>query len=210
MCLKCKGAYHVLVDGRWQECECLVQTKKRRALVMAGIPKYMLNFKWSDWQKQYPGPAVLLPTVEAWAKKAATEGVKRALGLCGKGRTGKLTLAYLVVRRCVMAGMAAKIVTVSELIQDRFDTNGDLMREAMAVDLLCVRLGVEEEHKWRIPILEKIHFGRRVDEMATLYTIRHHAGTFEAAYGKVLADSFWQAGRDVVMLDLELGQRIGT
>ena len=207
-CKICKDQHHVYNEktGMYRECECLKNTRHRRNLVNAGIPKYMLNMTWKEWVAQHSCGTDAAKAARVWSRKACSY-IDRGFGLCGSSGSGKLTLAYLMVRECVTAGMTAKVVTISSLVQDRFKED-TLLAEALEADVLCMRLGMEENHKWTESILEKVHFGRKVDHKPTIYTMRSMGENFRAKYGNVLHEVFWQAKRDVVIWDLSDGLQV--
>lgn len=209
-CNECNGTLHILgEDGIWKPCKCLIEKKHRRRLIETGIPRYMVDYEWKQWAQKHVSAKKAAKELRAWQKKVVDGDVKRCMCLYGKASTGKYTLALLVVRDCVQAGLTAKVVTLSELIQDRFSSDPQfLVDKALTVDLLCVRLGMEEEHKWRGSVLEKIHFGRKVEHLPTLYTTRVQSMRFEQQYGKVLHDVFFLAKQDVRVWDLNIGEVI--
>ena len=207
-CTICHDEHHILnpKTGMYRECECLRVKRHRRKLVEAGVPKYMLNMTWKEWKDSHPGSALAADNARAWAQKAHSH-VNRCFGLCGSSGSGKLTLAYLMVRECVTAKMSAKVVTISELVQDRWKDD-TLITEALDADVLCMRLGMEESHKWTTSFLERVHFGRKVDHKPTIYTMRSQGEIFGEKYGDVLYKVFWTAKRDVEIWDLSDGLQV--
>ena len=208
----CNGRKHVPVgDGTWAPCKCLQAEKRKREYEKAGIPKYMFNMKWDDWYEKHSNAKPLQNRINKWSAKVMQGGAKRFACAAGGAGSGKLTLAYLLVRQCIQSGMTAKVVTLTDLLEDRFaedDAKKYVMDQALSVDFLCVRLGVEEAHKWRASTLERVHFGRKVEGKPTFYTTRYVAGAFEGAYGNVLMGSFWQPKGDVIVWDLSKGRVI--
>jgi hypothetical protein len=206
-CAKCGGSRHRKNSkGLYEPCSCLKRIKRFRALKDAGIPKYMWDVRWEKWLSQNPQAAEVGNGLREWLAGVLSGKMKRAACVAGKSGVGKLTLAYLVIRECVFKGMSARILTLSDLIKDRFEEDV-LIDIALNADALCVRLGAaEEEHKWRAPTLERIHFGRIIEERPTFYTTRLKGRNFENAYGAPLHDVFWIKGKDVLVWDMDLGK----
>lgn len=206
-CKDCVNTRHVLnKKGYWEECHCLKDAKKKRDMIRAGIPKYMLDMTWKEWEKKH-GASAVATQINKWKNKVLAGNAKRCACVWGPSGTGKLTLAYLVTRDCVNADMSAKVTTISDLIQDRFEDR-ELIKEVLDVDFLCLRLGVEENHKWSGNILERVHFGRKVEGKPTFYTTRLFGTLFEKRYGSVLTGAFFTAEKDVIVWDLEKKMKV--
>lgn len=205
-CTACGGRKHVLNDqGCWVPCKCLIAQRHVRACVQAGIPKYVRDMTWQDWLTQHPKALPLQDDILAYIKALLAGTTKRSRCVCGKSNSGKLTMAHLVLNTCINNGMAAKITTLSQLVEDGFN-GGELVTAVLAADVACIRLGMEKEHKFNPATLEQIHFTRKADNKPTFYTTRYQANDWQERYGSVLADAFWMAGGDAIVWDLDNGR----
>ena len=207
-CPKCKGAKHVLTDDGYERCPCLVEEQRQRRIGRAGIPAYLADHTLKDWRKDHPKTDNIVGAVVDWIKAVAERSYPRCFCLAGQSGSGKQTLACLVLRLCIDKGFTGKIVTLDDLVQDRFE-DGTLYDQTMASDVAYLRLGMESDHKLNPLLLEKVHFGRKAAKKPTLYTTRvDNQNVFERKYGKVLWAAFWQAGRDVNVWDLGLRREV--
>ena len=206
-CPECHGSKHILTDKGFVRCKCLIEEQYAREAERAGVPEYLKDQTYKSWMREHKDCKKLALFVAQWAKDVSAGKHRIPFCLSGRSNSGKRTLAYLVLRHCIERDKTARIVTMDDLVQDRFKDDEDLMSEVLYADVLCVRLGVEMEHKMNSMLLEKVHFNRKEAKRGTFYTTRVDAELFEGRYGPVLWKAFWEAG-NVAVWDMKMGRQI--
>jgi len=205
----CNGRKHILTEDGWIPCPCLNRERYDRNISRAGIPVYMTDMTWKAWAKRHASAARIAKELRGYFDEIIREGrVQRSRCLYGPASSGKVTLAYLFLKECIKRGLTGRTVLLGDLVRGQFDDNRELLTEMLNVDVAIVRLGMEEEHKWNGPTLERLHFTRKAGEKATIYTTRDGPGIWTAKYGDVISNVVWEPKADTIVWNLASGKTV--
>ena len=182
-CEKCNDRKYIIVNGKWQDCLCLLQLKLRRKYELANIPKIFQEYGWSDFFKDFPRTKRLRTLCKKILRKVKRNKKCKFLYITGDTNSGKQAFVSLLLKEFIVLNLTCKFVSLSDLIQMEFSKEEKDEKIFNYYDIVCLRMGTVIEHKYARFVLEKFYTSRRNNRKYCIITSRIDISTKSNIYG---------------------------
>jgi hypothetical protein len=163
-CSICRDSKHILIDGIWQRCPCLIEHMSFLNYATAGItfPPQKLILNMSDVNKEWPSYN-LDATTFAYAEKINAllktgEIPTKIFCFQGSPTSPKDFIIQCILKTAVDAHKKVKALTMTELISLYFEdkTTFSLSRSFNQYDIFSVFFGIEIQSKVVAAFLQEL------------------------------------------------------
>lgn len=189
-CPNCKGAKHVMVNGRYVRCGCIKESADRMRMTRAGVPEMHCAFPLPDLlgrshfiAKPRLAEALASPpadrTVQVWVMAPASS-------------TRRLASVSYAVRAPIENGHAAQAFRLSAFLDAQFDRD---QKRAMYDQLKAARVAVvevdtEHGHKFLPQVFMDVYSRRTRMTGITVYFSADDLGQMTGRYGPEICSIF--------------------
>lgn len=179
ICARCRGARHVLVDGKWRRCDCAVREVREIAYRAAGVPELYLAGNTVDYYAAWGG---------AWNQDHPPGLVWLRGPRLGQRRARACAYA---LRDAVDRGEEAASLSLRDGVEARFDREAGLNWARVVRDARTLVVDLEATaHKYLPDVAAELWARRSLCTGTTVYVSEGDVGAMPGLYGAAVAQEF--------------------